>query len=389
MQTRNVKFGGITLLFVALSDKWEIWSDLVADALDIKKETFEKQMKDWVSPDVFRRISGDATVHYTGMVYTHRPIQLLTTAQLAIFLKRSRNEASFRLRNVLAKQSDLFGDIDISYRPAEKTRKTKKSAGGQKKPKQQTFIFDTTKSTPRLEEALNLLQKMQDSKLFSKEKLSELYLEIWEQVRANSFNKPQERSIVKTVQVDVRELRKNDLTEVVSPEAITKNGTQMVPVSNVQASSMVPNFDTIRSFFLTSGMKHPRYGNWIPAEDIGKPMGWSADKVKHKIAELVKNRGHELPNNQAKQLVVLNGGFFRGMSSLVDDTHLPVFVNEKLGGIAVWYMKDDGLMVWRNYWSPEFVRDLYAMIGFQLDSGSPVIEGTATEITTSEPSASA
>lgn len=379
MHVHKVSFGKLTLIFVTMNEKPEIWADSVADALKIDPTTFKSQVRSWVGNSALRVASNGSEPDYFTDSVRHDRIDVMTAEALAKYLKRSRNQQAFALRKVLStKHSHLFGDVDLSYKPTETTRKTKKQAGGKPKPKQKTFVFDNQKSTPKLEEALNLLQKMQDSKLFSKDTLSDLYLELWGQLRSNAFNaSPQERSIVKTLHVDVRQLKKED-AEVVSPEAITKNGTQMVPVSNVQASSMVPNFDTIRSFFLTSGMKHPRYQDWIPAEDIAKPMGWTADKVKSRIKELAEQRGHALPNNQAKDLVVLNGGFFRGMTSLVDDTHLPVFVNEKLGGIAVWYMKDDGLMVWRNYWSPDFVRDLYTMIGFQLDSSSKVIEGEAT-----------
>ncbi len=141
-----------------------------------------------------------------------------------------------------------------------------------------------------------------------------------------------------------------------------KDTTQLVPISNIQASSMTPNFSTLRSFFLSGHQKHPKFPDWITAEEIGTPIGLTADQVKKYSTEYCERKGLMLPNNQASQLVKDRGGYFTGVQTLVDDVGLPCWVNEELGAIGVWFLMEDGKIVWRNYWSPVAVSNILSMI---------------------------
>ena len=87
-----------------------------------------------------------------------------------------------------------------------------------------------------------------------------------------------------------------------------------------------------RSFFLTGTQKHPKYPDWISAEEIGAPYRQKADFVKKHIMNYATSRGKDLPNNKARDLVLRNGGYFEGIKSIVDGFKLPCFVDEELGG---------------------------------------------------------
>ncbi len=141
-----------------------------------------------------------------------------------------------------------------------------------------------------------------------------------------------------------------------------KDATQLVPVSNAQLSTMTPNFDQIRSFFLTGHQKHPKYQDWISAEEIGAPIGMKADLVKKYSTQYLKERGYDLSNNVARKKVVDAGGWIRGAGTLLDDTCLPCYVNETVGCLAVWYMTEEAQTVWRNYWSPAAVTEILKLI---------------------------
>lgn len=141
-----------------------------------------------------------------------------------------------------------------------------------------------------------------------------------------------------------------------------KDSTQLVPTSNIQASSMTPNFDTIRSFFLTGHQKHPKMSDWMSAEEIGVKSGLTADQTRTFTTEYAKNRGQELANVTAMRKVKEAGGYFRGVSTLVDEAGLPVFINKELGCAGIWYLMEDGKLVWRNYWSPEAASEIVKLI---------------------------
>jgi hypothetical protein len=158
-----------------------------------------------------------------------------------------------------------------------------------------------------------------------------------------------------------------------------KDATQMVPVSNIQASSMTPNFETVRGFFLTGQQKHPDFPDWIPSSEIGEPLGMKADQVKKYSSQYAGTFNKDLPNNQAMSLVKQNGGFFKGVSTLVDVKGLPMFLDEDLGAIACWYLMEDGKLVWRNYWSPRAVNQIRKLMGKPPVNGPTVIDSKVTE----------
>lgn len=142
-----------------------------------------------------------------------------------------------------------------------------------------------------------------------------------------------------------------------------KDATQMVPVSNVQASSLTPNFDQIRGFFLTGHQKHPRFPEYLSAEEIGGLIGKTADGVRDPIKKYVNGLGHELPNVQIKKVIKERGGYFRGIATFLDKDNLPVFDIPGVG-MTTWYVMEDGMFVWRNYWHPDVVKGVMTSLGF-------------------------
>lgn len=140
------------------------------------------------------------------------------------------------------------------------------------------------------------------------------------------------------------------------------DSTELVPVTNLQASSMTPNFATIKGFFLTGHQKHPKLKDWISAEEIGAKVGLTADQVRKYGTEYAANRGIKLANITAMEAVKTAGGYFRGMQHLVDETGLPCHIDYSLGCAGVWYLMEDGKIVWRNYWSPAAVVEIIKAI---------------------------
>lgn len=149
-----------------------------------------------------------------------------------------------------------------------------------------------------------------------------------------------------------------------------KDATQMVPVSNIQASTLTPNFDSVRSFFLTGHQKHVDFINYMSAEEIGKVINKTSDQMKDPIKKYVNSLGHDLPNNMVTKAVIEAGGYFKGIASLMDKHNLPV-VNIPNVGMATWYMMEDGKIIWRNYWHPSVVEGVMSSLGFPTVSELP------------------
>lgn len=152
-----------------------------------------------------------------------------------------------------------------------------------------------------------------------------------------------------------------------SAKPATRNGnhgaTQMVPISNIQASSGTPNFDSVRSFFLTGHEKHPDFQSYMSAEEIGKLIGKTADQMKDPIKKYINGLDHDLPNNMLREVVRSQGGYFRGIGYMVDKRGYPVFQIPNIG-MTTWYLMEDGQVVWRNYWHPDAVRGILDSMGY-------------------------
>ncbi len=207
---------------------------------------------------------------------------------------------------------------------------------------------------------LALLKEMRSTGLFTNEHIANLYKDLWK--------------MASTMQITVGV--PNEIVGLPGFMKLSKNdATELVPVSNIQASSLTPNFSTVRSFFLTGRQKHPKYPDWISAEEIGELVGLSADLVKKHIGDYCAGLGGDLPNNVATRLVEERGEYFKGVQSMVDDVHLPSHVNHLVGGVAVWFMMKDGKIVWRNYWSPMSVADILKLIP---EAKKRIVEGVAS-----------
>lgn len=246
-------------------------------------------------------------------------------------LLRSRSKTADEFRNFIAsKGGELTQGLNIPKKALPKKNK---------KPVQLSLPMAPSALSPEVAASVALLKEMQNTGIFESEKLQSLYMDLWTRQSAalTVFDR-----VYKTI--------------------APKDATQMVPVSNIQASSLTPNFDTIRSFFLTGHQKHPKFTDWVPAEEIGARVGLTADQARTFTSKYADGKGMTIANVIAMQKVKDAGGWFRGVAALVDDSGIPCFVNQELGCMGIWYLMEDGKMVWRNYWSPQAVEDIIKLI---------------------------
>lgn len=291
-------------------------------------------------------------------------------------LIKTRARLGIRLRRFLYKNfHDVFTPEELKLLLPKNKNTPKKevkhvSTKKAPKPAQKTTITlpDLPNLPKELAAPLAVLREMASTGYFKEDTLAELYLDLFK------------RSLREADALQVRREEPSTFSELAAKTFNEKykkpDATEMVPVSNIQASSMTPNFQSVRSFFLTGGQRHPLYKEWIPAELIAAKFGKNPDWVKKYISEYVQSRGKDLPNNVATEKVVRNGGWFQGVSSLVDDFQLPTYVDKDLGGLACWYLMQDGKLVWRNYWGPEAVASI---VGFIPTSAALVEEAVGTE----------
>lgn len=344
MKIKNLKFNNTVIAFLSYpSMGWCIPAKLIGLALGYANEgqklndliTHSWNKKNW-GPEDSKVFTGKEleelkkeTPQY-GVSLEASSVLFLSMSGVIKVLMRSRSQTANEFRNFLAKNG---GELMTGHK-LETVKRV--PVAGIKPPTAE--MVDKKFSAP-----LAILKQASESKAFDKQTLAQLYMELFRS------------SIPKATQLA---LPFRDVTP-------SKNdSTQMVPVSNIQASSLMPNFDSIRSFFLTGHQKHPKYNDWLTAEEIGAAVGKSADQVKTHSTKYVKNQGKDLSNNIAMEKVTKAGGYFRGVSTLVDADKLPCFVDEELGCLAVWYLMEDGKLVWRNYWSPKAVDDIRKLMGY-------------------------
>jgi hypothetical protein len=292
-----------------------------------------------------------------GVALEASSVLFLSMSGVIKILLRSRSKTAEEFRSFLvSKGGELTEGVQMPKRVLQKAPKAPVAAP--------QVIPDVDGLPPELKGPVALLKQMQSSGLFETEKLGALYLDLW-----NKYMAPP------------------TIFEALFAGATTpkkKDATQLVPVSNIQASSLTPNFDSIRSFFLTGHQKHPKFPLWISADEIGDTCGKTADQVKTFSTKYAESLGYKLPNVELMEQVKNNGGYFKGVSTMVDENFIPCFANPILGCVAVWYLTEDGKMLWRNYWSPDAVTKIRALMGLppifnqpQLTAPTPQVQANA------------
>lgn len=348
-KTKSLTFKKNIITFMHHPDMgWCIPAKLIGQALGYSKDG--QKLADHITgswgkkldPEDFRVFTGKEladikkdTPEY-GVALEASSVLFLSMEGVVRVLLKSRSKTAEEFRSFLVlKGGELTEGVQMPKRILQTSPKAKTVVP--------QIIPDVDGLPQELKGPVALLKQMQGTGLFETERLTALYLDLW-----NKYMAPP--TIFEALFGGATQPKKKD-------------ATQLVPVSNIQASSMTPNFDSIKSFFLTGHQKHPKYLSWISAEEIGDTCGKTADQVKTFSTKYTESLGFKLPNVELMDAVKNAGGYFKGVSSVVDSDFLPSLLNPTLGCVAVWYLTEDGKMLWRNYWSPEAVTKIRALMG--------------------------
>jgi len=153
--------------------------------------------------------------------------------------------------------------------------------------------------------------------------------------------------------------RENKVTHFFNPDG-TVDPTKLPALSQ---HAMALTEGSIR--LIERGERHPDFPNWESAHDIGAPYGLKADLVKKYIKAYVLALASDLPNNIVEEFIERSAGKFPP-----PDKHgflISRDVEKTVGGIAIYSKIDGNKLVWRNYWSPEAVRTIKAMLELDRD----------------------
>jgi hypothetical protein len=347
LNTKTLKFNKTEITFMEYQRTWMVPLKLIGLAMgyanegqslcDLVLADWQKDMQDGT---IFQFEGNDLTAlkketaKYNVSFKQANSVTFVTMEGVIHILIRSRAKMAKEFRNYLVKNG---GELLEGHKLG--TIKSVKVKGAKPTP-----VLEQ-----KLSEPLAILKQAQESKVFSKETIAGLYLELFRSAIPLAVT-PAQRVLP----------AKND-------------ATQMVPVSNVQTSSLTPNFDSVRGFFLTGHQKHPKFPLWITAEEIGATVGKTADQVKVFLSRYMTAREAELSNVTIMDRVKNAGGYFKGVAAQLDENQLPCFMNAEVGCLAVWFMMEDGKTVWRNYWSPRAVNQVRGLMGL------PALEAKAAD----------
>lgn len=358
LKIKSIKFNNTSIIFAQLANGlWVVPAKLLGLALGYSKEggKFIDAFVGWglVMNDDYVTMSGTQLAEMKqvapelGVSLNAPNVTFLTMNGVIRSLLRSRSSMAEDFRSFLVKHADDILSDDARNKLPVRTKKAKKEISVPK-----------TEGLPEeLQKPLSVLREMALTGFFSKEDLAGYYKRVFESTLPAAPALP---AVIPTAAVVTK-----------------KDATQLVPVSNIQASSLTPNFTAIRSFFLTGHQKHPDFMLWLTAEEIGAKCGKTADQVKTFSSNYARSHGRDLANNQAKAAILQAGGYFEGVSSLVDDRRLPTFVDHEIGCMSTWYLMEEGMLVWRNYWSPRAVEEIEKLIAASPTKRAPALPAPA------------
>lgn len=358
LKIKSIKFNNTSIIFAQLANGlWVVPAKLLGLALGYSKEggKFIDAFVGWGlgMNDDYVTMSGTQLAEMKqvapelGVSLNAPTVTFLTMNGVIRSLLRSRSSMAEDFRSFLVKHADDILSDDARNKLPVRTKKAKKEIAAPK-----------TEGLPEeLQKPLSVLREMALTGFFSKEDLAGYYKRVFESTLPVAIVAPQ--------------------LPATAPVVTKKDSTQLVPVSNIQASSLTPNFTAIRSFFLTGHQKHPDFVQWLTAEEIGAKCGKTADQVKTFSSAYARSNGRDLANNQAKAAILQAGGYFEGVSSLVDDRRLPTFVDHEIGCMSTWYLMEEGMLVWRNYWSPRAVEEIEKLIAASPTVRAPKLQAPA------------
>lgn len=336
MKIKNLKFNNVSITFAQLSGntEWCIPAKLLGLALGYPKEGQKLAdaisggwAKKWLEGVDYWILQGKELANVRketpqfGVSSSANSVLLLTVQGVVKVLQRSRAGLAGEFRDFLAKNhAGIF----------------KEHLGALKAPPEQM--------------GLGLEEKGSQSNMADIFKILEVGSK-----KGLMTQKEQKLVLSKILDIKMTALsREHKVSHVLNPDG-TVNPTSLPAMTQ---NALATNEGQYR--LLGPGQHHPAYMDWLSAEDIGKPYGLKADLVKKYIKARCLSIGSDLPNNLGREYVRKHNGSFP-----IPDTHGYIVFDEvfkKVGGVAIYSKMGDNQLVWRNFWSPEAVREIERLV---------------------------
>lgn len=352
VRTKSLKFNGVSITFLLINSVWMIPAKLLGLALGYAKEGQKLAdaltggwAKKWTAED-FKVFTGQELKKLRegtpelGVPSATSQLLMLTPAGVVKVLQRSRAGLATKFRDFLAENAtSLFKDHLTALKP----------------PKQMELDIPDKDSGSELSDLMRIMEVGAKKGLMTKK----------------------EQRLILNKMLDIKMVaftRANKVTHVLNPDG-TVDPTSLPAMTQSALAVREGQYQ-----LLSSGQYHPAYMDWQTAEDIGKPFGLKADLVKKYIKARCLGKGSDLPNNLGRDYVRKHNGGFPA-----PDAHGYIVFDEtakSLGGIAIYSKLSDNQLVWRNFWSPEAVREINGLVS--IDRKLPKTEEEA-EAETSGP----
>lgn len=332
VKTKTLKFNNTNITFVLIQGQWLVPARIIGLALGYSNagqklsDHLSSWAKNWSEKDI-KILSGKELKAFregtpeSGVPLTTGSLMMLSPSGVTKVLQRSRAGLAQSFRDFLAgRASFLF----------------KEHLGALKAPPEQM--------------GLDLEEKESQSSMADIFKILEVGSE-----KGLMTQKEQKLVLSKLLDIKMTALsRENKISHVLNPDG-TVNPTSLPAMTQ---NSLATNEGQYR--LLGPGQSHPAYLDWKSAEEIGKPYGLKADLVKKYIKARCLGIGSDLPNNLGREYVRKHNGSFP-----IPDTHGYIVFDEvfkKVGGVAIYSKMGDNQLVWRNFWSPEAVREIERLV---------------------------
>lgn len=333
-KTKKLKFNNNSITFLLINGMWLIPAKIIGLALGYAKDGqklgdhLSSWSKKW-GPEDFKTFTGSELKKLReanpeiGVPSSTSQLVMLSPSGVTKVLQRSRAGLALEFRNFLAKEA--------------------------------TFLFKDhlgSLEAPAKQLALELPEKAQDGVNHLSEVLQ--ILEVGSK-KGLMTKKEQKLALNAVLNIKMQAFTKdNKVTHFFDPDG-TVDPTKLPALS--QHAMAIPEGSVN---LIERGQRHPDFLDWESATDIGNRYGLKHELVKKYIKAYANNLGSDLPNNIAQKYIEGRGGKFNRPDKhgfLVDH-----FVSARIGGIAIYSKIDGNKLVWRNYWSPNAVKEICKLI---------------------------
>lgn len=332
VKTKTLKFNDTNITFVLIQGQWLVPARIIGMALGYANagqklaDHLSSWSKNWNEQDT-KILTGKELKSFregtpnSGVPLTTSSLLMLSPSGVTKVLQRSRAGLAQSFRDFLANQATfLFKDY----------------LGALKAPPEQMGLgLEEKESQSNMADIFKILEVGSKKGLMTQ--------------------KEQKLVLSKILDIKMTALsREHKVSHVLNPDG-TVNPTSLPAMTQ---NALATNEGQYR--LLGPGQHHPAYMDWLSAEDIGKPYGLKADLVKKYIKARCLSIGSDLPNNLGREYVRKHNGSFP-----IPDTHGYIVFDEvfkKVGGVAIYSKMGDNQLVWRNFWSPEAVREIERLV---------------------------